>query len=226
MQNVNADTISIELQATSPAPAELDLADALLLAIEMHQNRQLEGAETLYCRILAAAPDHPDALHFLGMLRHELGHSDEGITLIEQAVRLVPGFAGFHNNLGNIHASRGDVAGATRAYERAIALAPVSADLQNNLGALYRVQRRFAEARASYRRAIGLHDNKRQNSRERIFDRFPHVRSYSKRPKRITNDLSGRRGQLDQLLAWLLLAHDQIVGPTHNLCRRNDADIV
>ncbi len=140
----------------TPPPAEMDLPDALRLAVEMHQNRQLEGAETLYRRILAAAPQQPDALHFLGMLRHQRGHSDEGIALIEQAAALVPGFAGFHNNLGNIHVSRGDVAAATAAYERAIALAPDSADLQNNLGALYRADRRFAEARAHYQRAIEL----------------------------------------------------------------------
>ena len=134
----------------------MDLADALRLAVEMHQNRLLEGAETLYRRILAAAPQQPDALHFLGMARHQLGHSEEGIALIERAATLVPGFAGFHNNLGNIHVLRGDLAAATLAYERATALAPDSADLQNNLGALYRAENRFEEARAHYLRAIAL----------------------------------------------------------------------
>ena len=148
---MNADT-----PATAAPPTDLDLPDALSMAVDMHQNRQLEGAETLYRRILAAAPQQPDALHFLGMLRHQRGHSDEGIALIEQAARLVPGHAGFHNNLGNIHVSRGDVAAATAAYERAAALAPDSADLQNNLGALYRAEDRFDEARAHYQRAIAL----------------------------------------------------------------------
>ena len=137
-------------------PTELSLSDALSLALDMHQNRQLEGAETLYRRILEAAPGQADALHFLGMLRHQRGHSDEGIALIEKAAVLEPGFAGFHNNLGNIHASRGDIAAATLAYERAARLAPDSADLQNNLGALYRAERRLAEARTHYQRAIAL----------------------------------------------------------------------
>jgi predicted TPR repeat methyltransferase len=145
--------------ATSPAPelrTELDLPDALRLAVEMHQNRQFEGAETLYRRILAAAPEHADAIHFLGMLRHQLGHSDEGVALIAQSIRLVPDFAGFHNNLGNILVARGELAAATSAYERANALAPTSADLQNNLGALYRAQGRFADARRHYLRAIEI----------------------------------------------------------------------
>jgi predicted TPR repeat methyltransferase len=151
-----APTTASTASTDTPPPTELDLPDALRLAVDMHQSRQLEGAETLYRRILDAAPEHPDAMHFLGMLRHQRGHSDEGIALIEQAAALVPGFAGFHNNLGNIHMSRGDVAAATAAYEHAIALAPDSADLQNNLGALYRADKRFAEARVQYQRAIAL----------------------------------------------------------------------
>ena len=164
---MDADLSATEATAAPPTPTELDLPDALRLAVEMHQDRQLEGAETLYRRILAAAPQQADTLHFLGMLRHQLGHSDEGIALIEQAVRLLPDFAGFHNNLGNIHVSRGDVAAATLAYERAIALAPVSADLQSNLGALYRAQNRFGEARASYQRAIEI-DPKHLNAHNNL----------------------------------------------------------
>lgn len=126
------------------------------MAIELHQNRQYEGAEELYRRILGVVPEHFDALHFLGMLRHQRGASDEGVALIDRATRLAPGFAGFHNNLGNIHASRGDVPAATLAYERALALAPSSADLHNNLGALYCAQDRPEEAERSYLRAIEL----------------------------------------------------------------------
>ena len=164
---MTSESPTAEAAAMLPQPMEMDLADALRLAVEMHQNRQLEGAETLYRRILAAAPGHADALHFLGMLRHQRGHSDEGIALIEQAARLVPAFVGFHNNLGNIHVSRGNVAAATAAYERAIALAPDSADLQNNLGALYKAENRFSDARTRYQRAIAL-DTKHLNAHNNL----------------------------------------------------------
>ncbi len=159
------ETAPAELPAEPPT--ELSLPDALRLALDMHQSRQLEGAETLYRRILKAAPEHPDTLHFLGMVRHQRGHSDEGIALIEKAASRVPGFAGFHNNLGNIHVSRGDIGAATQAYERASKLAPDSADLQNNLGALYRAEQRFAEARAHYQRAIAL-DPKHLNAHNNL----------------------------------------------------------
>ncbi len=143
-----------ELSASEPE--EISLEAALLKAIEMHQARQLEGAEQIYRRILALSPAHPDVLHLLGMLQHQTGRSDEGIASIEQAIRQVPDFAGYHNNLGNIHASRNHLPEATNAYEQAARLSPDSADLHNNLGALYRAQGQFAQARAQYLRAIEL----------------------------------------------------------------------
>jgi predicted TPR repeat methyltransferase len=142
--------------AQKQSVTELGIDEALRLAVQLHQQRMLDAAETLYRRILEAAPEHPDALHFLGMLRHERGSSEEAVALIERAIGHVPAFAGFHNNLGNIQALRGDVPAATAAYERGIALAPDSADLYNNLGALYRLQGRPDEAESCCRRAIEL----------------------------------------------------------------------
>jgi predicted TPR repeat methyltransferase len=152
--------------ATLPA-SEVTLEDALQLAIEMHQARQLEGAEQLYRRILALVPEHADTLHLLGMLLHQTGRSDEGVASIEHAIRLVPDFAGFHNNLGNIHTSRDHIAEATGAYERASALAPASADLHNNLGALYRAEGRLQDARQEYLQAIAL-DPKHLNAHNNL----------------------------------------------------------
>ncbi|MEY2687737.1 MAG: hypothetical protein RL375_1935 [Pseudomonadota bacterium] len=152
--------MTTQTDTAQPAPAEVTLADALKMAIEMQQNRLYDGAETLYRRILDAAPGLPDALHFLGMLLYQRGRAEEGIGTIEQAVDRDPGYAGAHNNLGNIHASRGDLLPATLAYQRALALAaPQSteaADLHNNLGALYKAQKRFDEARVAYERAIAI----------------------------------------------------------------------
>jgi predicted TPR repeat methyltransferase len=144
----------------APAPTEVTLADALTMAIEMQRNRLYDGAETLYRRILDAEPGLPDALHFLGMLLYQRGRAEEGIGYIQQALDRDPTYAGAYNNLGNIHASRGDLLPATLAYQRALALAaPQSAeaaDLHNNLGALYKVQKRFDEARTAYERAIAI----------------------------------------------------------------------
>ncbi|MBI5926821.1 MAG: tetratricopeptide repeat protein [Aquabacterium sp.] len=144
------------MTSSAAASTEMGIDDALQYAISLHREGSLEGACTLYERILEAVPAHPDALHLLGMARHQMGRSDEGVRLIEQAVAREPGFAGFFNNLGNIYMSRGEVAKALGAYQQATELASDNADLHNNLGALYKAQRQFDEAHASYERAMQL----------------------------------------------------------------------
>ena len=75
--------LSAEKKKTEPEHvSELTVAEALSLAIRTHQTGYLDNAETLYRRILAAAPDQSDALHFLGVLLHQRGRSEEGLAFI------------------------------------------------------------------------------------------------------------------------------------------------
>src|SRR6059036_2419557 len=82
--------------------AELSLADAMAYARELQQQGRLEAADQLYQRILAVAPDYPDAWHFRGLVVFKLGRLDEAETLIRRAIDLAPDYADAHNNLGNM----------------------------------------------------------------------------------------------------------------------------
>src|ERR1051326_2962963 len=84
-------------------PTELTIDDALAVAVALHRRRDHETAELLYRRILAAAPDHPDALHLLGVVCHERGRHDEAISLIRRAIELAPHHADARNNLANVY---------------------------------------------------------------------------------------------------------------------------
>jgi predicted TPR repeat methyltransferase len=140
-----------------PADAkEVSLDDALALAVRLQREARLDGAITLYKRILQAAPDHPDALCLLGVAEHQAGRSEHGLKLIRRAVALVPTFAGFQINLGNVLSELHRLPEALAAYGRTLELAPESADLHNNIGSLYRAMQRPDDARASYERAISL----------------------------------------------------------------------
>lgn len=139
-----------------PGVTEMTLDDALQLALRLHKEQRLEGACTLYQRILQAAPDHADAMAFLGMAEHQRGRSEEGLKLLREAIRRVPDFAGFRVNLGNVLAEMHRLPDALAAFQRAAELAPGLPDTYNNIGALYRVLGRPDEARASYERAIAL----------------------------------------------------------------------
>jgi predicted TPR repeat methyltransferase len=145
-----------DMPEPTTSPEDMSVDDALRYAISLHRDNVLEGAATIYERVLGVVPDHADALHLLGMLRHQIGRSSEGVALISQAIEHAPHFAGFQNNLGNIHMSHGRCDAAAKAYERAVELNPQDADLHNNLGALYKVLKRLAKAEAAYERALAL----------------------------------------------------------------------
>ncbi len=184
---------------TAAAKAEMGIAEALQYAIDLHQAGSLEGAATVYTRILEAIPGHPDALHLLGMARHQMGQSDDGVALIEQAIAAEPGYVGYHNNLGNIRMGRGELDHALLCYQKAVALDQANADLHNNLGALYKAERRFDEARASYERAMALapsHINAHNNMGllfAELGDRNNAITYYLKALSLMPGDSSARR---------------------------------
>ena len=139
----------------SEQPTELSLADALGIAILMHRNGELKDAETLYRRILDAAPDYADAVHFYGVLLHHRDRSDEAIAPIERAIELDPA-AGRYNNLGNALVERGRLDEAIDAYRRSIELDSTRPDAYNNLGSLQKAQGRLEESEAAYLKALEL----------------------------------------------------------------------
>lgn len=144
------------MEQDQQTPSELSVEDALRLAIHLHRTGEFGDAEVLYKRILDAAPDHPDALQFLGVLSHQRGDSDAAIGLIEKSIGLDPGQPDRYNNLGNVLLELERLAEATDAYQQAIALQPEHADAYNNLGAVLRAQGRLDEAGTAYLRAIEL----------------------------------------------------------------------
>lgn len=113
-------------------------------------------AEAVYRALLAERPDHPDAIHFLGVLHHQSGRSEEAVELIARAVELRPDHPDIYNNLGNILLQLGRYPEAAQAYRSALALAPGMAMAHQNLAAALRAQGKLELAVASYDRALGL----------------------------------------------------------------------
>jgi predicted TPR repeat methyltransferase len=137
-------------------PQEISLEDAIRLAVLLQKHGQLAQADEIYSKVLKLEPDHPDALHYAGVLAHQQGHSDEGVAMIERSLDLMPDRADCYNNLGIIFRARGRLEEAAAAYQRAIALDPDHANAHCNLGVLYRTQGKSSDAEAAYRAAIRL----------------------------------------------------------------------
>ena len=50
--------------------------EALDNALDHHQAGRLGQAEAIYRQILSHQPNHPDALHMLGVLAHQMNQND------------------------------------------------------------------------------------------------------------------------------------------------------
>jgi predicted TPR repeat methyltransferase len=135
---------------------ELTLDEAVSLAILLQKNEQFVEAHEVYRRVLEAAPDHPRALHYAGVLAHQQGRNEEALALIERSLALVPDLADWYSNRGIVLQSGDRLEPAIDSYRRAIALDPSHSNAHNNLGVLLRATGRPDEAEAAYRTAIRL----------------------------------------------------------------------
>ena len=147
---------STDTPASEPVPKAVSLPEAIVFVMRCLQNGELDEGEEVCRKILAVAPDYPDALHYLGVLAHEGGRTEEGLKLIARSLELAPEQADWHSNLGVVRQDRGDLEGAIASYERAIALKPSHARAHGNLGVLLKVRGDLAGAETAYRRSIEL----------------------------------------------------------------------
>ena len=134
----------------------LSIPDALRLATALHRAGHVDEAQILYQRVLDLAPEHPDALHFMGMLAHDQGRGEDALRLISRSVELAPDHAGFHSNFGNLLLDHERFEDAERAYREALRLDPERPDALNNYGVLCKALGRLEEAERSLLRAIEL----------------------------------------------------------------------
>jgi predicted TPR repeat methyltransferase len=140
-----------------PSPATdraVSLDEAISIAIRLQQSDQWVAAGDIYRRVLDVAPDHPDAVHYSGVLAHQEGRSEQAVKLIERSLELEPRRADWHSNLGIVLRDRLALDEALVACQHAIALDPDHANAHNNLGVVLRAKGRLAEAEAAYRAAI------------------------------------------------------------------------
>jgi predicted O-linked N-acetylglucosamine transferase (SPINDLY family) len=134
----------------------MTISEAFELALQRHRAGRLEEAGTLYRQILAAQPNHADALHLLGVIAHQGGRHELAVEWIRKAIEANSGRLHYYLNLGNALAACADPAGAIAAYRRALALNPAYPEAHNNLGVALAAQGQLDAAIAAYRRALDI----------------------------------------------------------------------
>lgn len=149
------------MSGETPVPPTNPQAVMRLLegALGQHQQGRLDAAEADYLRVLAAAPNQPDAMHFLGVLCHQTGRTDEALDWLRRAAAAAPENPDVLSNLGLVLRASGDLAGAETALLGALALAPDMPQVHNNLGGARLDAGDLDGAMTSYREATRLAPN-------------------------------------------------------------------
>ena len=119
-----------------------------------HQLGQLDRAAGLYEKVLRRQPNHPDALHLLGLIANSGKDHDRALKLITHAIELNGENAAYHNSLGTVLLALGRAEDAESSLRRAIDLNPAYPEAHNNLGNALQELARFEEAVSSYNMAV------------------------------------------------------------------------
>ena len=120
------------------------------------QAGRLVEAEQAYRQALDLAPQHPEALHLLGLVNYRLNRLPEALEYLQAAVDRQSTSPIYWFNLGVVSQRAGRAREAVKAYETSIRLNPRSAEAYGNLGNVLRDSGNVAEAVAAYQHALEL----------------------------------------------------------------------
>ncbi len=101
--------------------------------IAAHRSGNLEAALAAYKDVLTENPEHPDGLHFLGLLHFDAGKPENAVILIRKSLEQNPRNAAAYNNLGNILKLSEKSDEALEAYVRAVEIEPRHEDAWKNI---------------------------------------------------------------------------------------------
>ena len=129
-------------------------SQALGLAAQHHNAGRLSEAEHIYRQILQKEPNHPDAIHMLGVLAYQVGKHELAVELIAGVLAVHPDLAEAHCNMGNALRELGRLDEAITSYHKALTIRPDFADAHNNVGVAFQTLGEFEKAVECHRKVI------------------------------------------------------------------------
>jgi predicted TPR repeat methyltransferase len=113
---------------------DINIEQAMRLALRRHQAGQLADAEEIYRQILQHQPRNADALRLLGVIARQQGRFDSAVELIRRSIAIDPNRAEAHHNLGDALRSQAKLDEAIASYARAAELRPDWPEARGALG--------------------------------------------------------------------------------------------
>ncbi|HEX4054735.1 MAG TPA: tetratricopeptide repeat protein [Tepidisphaeraceae bacterium] len=125
-------------------------------ALREHSAGRLAEAEAIYREILQQHPNHPPALHLLGVALSQQGNKRAAIDYISRAIALNPNIADFHSNLALAYCETGEPEKAVPACHKALALQKDHSGALNQLGMAMKQMGRLEESVECFQRAVAV----------------------------------------------------------------------
>jgi len=137
-----------------PAMSHDEIARAVQAAIGHHRAGRLQQAEAGYRQVLAMQPDHPDALHLLGVVAAQAGRLDEAIACFQRFLAVKPNVVEVHYNLALAWAAKREPDKAIACYQRALELNPKYAEAHLGQGLGWKDKGQLDQAIVCFKRAL------------------------------------------------------------------------
>lgn len=129
----------------------------LALARSYLQAGRRELAEFVFRQVLEKSPDHPEALHLMGIVHLQAGRHEAAEDCLRRAIAQDPVRADAYNDLGAILVAMGRRDEAADCYRHALELRPDFAEAGINLGAILYQSGRLDAARECYENTLSAH---------------------------------------------------------------------
>ena len=131
-------------------------ATRLNVALSLHQQGQLDQAESIYKEILQSQPQHFDALQLLAAIAAHRKNLLAAIELFDQALTIYPHHPIALNNRGNVLLDLKRTEQALESYDLALTIKPDFAEALNNRGCALFELKRHEQALDNYDLALTI----------------------------------------------------------------------
>ncbi|HNU72129.1 MAG TPA: FkbM family methyltransferase [Thermodesulfobacteriota bacterium] len=148
-----------------------------------HREGKIADAEAGYRKVLSLAPEHPSALHLLGLIEFDRKNFQAAVPLVKRSLRLVPNDIQWLCNYAVMTDNIGDYGQSVSTYEKVLALDPQHSNALLGLGNGYYEIGDFTKALNTYSSVV-------KNEPNNIFGKLRYRGSLAQVKKQCTEKMS------------------------------------
>ncbi len=125
-------------------------------AYQDHREGKLKEAEQGYRAVLKEEGEHPDALHFLGIIHHQKGELERAENWLRRALKAAPEHGAIRNSLAAVQMDAGQLEAAEQNVREALELDPNLHEGWLNLAQIHLRRRQMDEALQALNTALKI----------------------------------------------------------------------